>query len=380
MGQILATFRRSQAKLEPYVGFAVSALVFFIAMAFMCLWHTYNTMTATTHDELLWYIATYQAPLRDVQIHGLALFMILGVSMRMLPALYGVAATPPRRAWAALIILILAVVGECGIFIWYRFTESHAIAALLLVPWLMLLGGVGMIVGPWKLWKPFNPTDRSAKFIRAAYTWLVISLLMLLALPVYQIMADTPFSHAYYGAIRHAITVGFISLMIMGFAAKVVPTLNGLDVRQLSSLWGPFILINTGCFLRVSLQTLTDFHPIFFALVGISGTLEVIALAWWGLGLIKLMRQGKRQEGETPSAKARPERIEAFHIVKDVYDWFPATHSVFDRYGFAMLHKAVLRRTVARTVTIEQVARMHQVPLEQFLQDLNRAQRLTVLT
>ena len=40
------------------------------------------------------------------------------------------------------------------------------------------------------------------------------------------------FSHAYYGAIRHAITVGFVSLMIVGVASKVTPTLNGIPTRK----------------------------------------------------------------------------------------------------------------------------------------------------
>jgi hypothetical protein len=52
---------------------------------------------------------------------------------------------------------------------------------------------------------------------------------MLVALPFYQLgvvaklapdsaAAHIGFSHAYYGAVRHAITVGFISLMIVGVA------------------------------------------------------------------------------------------------------------------------------------------------------------------
>jgi hypothetical protein len=69
-------------------------------------------MSATSRDALLWYVATYQAPLRDIQIHGLAMFMILGVSLRMLPALFGVHAIRPARAWWALGILLAAVLGE----------------------------------------------------------------------------------------------------------------------------------------------------------------------------------------------------------------------------------------------------------------------------
>jgi hypothetical protein len=45
---------------------------------------------------------------------------------------------------------------------------------------------------------------------------------------VYLAATHTPFSHAYYGSIRHAITVGFASQMIMGVAAYVVPALRGV--------------------------------------------------------------------------------------------------------------------------------------------------------
>jgi hypothetical protein len=46
--------------------------------------------------------------------------------------------------------------------------------------------------------------------------------------------------------------------MVVGVAAKVVPTLNGVDVRALRPLWLPFVLLNLGCLLRVTAQTLTD--------------------------------------------------------------------------------------------------------------------------
>jgi len=305
-GQLLTTFARSTARLEPYVGFILAALGWFYLQALVDVWHTYTTMTAPTRDRLLWYIATYQAPLRDLQIHGLALFMILGVSLRMLPAFLGVAEIPARRAWRALAILTAAVAMECILFIAYRWTGNHALAATLMVPWLMLAAGIAMIALPWKLWRPVPTPDRSAKFFRTAYLWLAVSMVMLLCLPVHQAATGIKFSHAYYGAIRHAITVGFISLMIMGIAARVVANLNGRDPRQLTQLWGPFLLVNLGCFLRVSLQSLTDLHPAFFAVVGLSGTLEVAGLAWWGTGLVRIMRQGKRKTLEDTQSTTAP--------------------------------------------------------------------------
>jgi uncharacterized protein involved in response to NO len=130
---------------------------------------------------------------------------------------------------------------------------------------------------------------------------------MLLLLPVYQLASGVPFSHAYYGAIRHAITVGFISLMIMGVSARVVPTLRGVHPKALGSLMGPFLLVNTGCLLRVSLQTLTDWHPVFFAAVGVSGLFELTGLAWWGGEMLRLMFrpvvQGRDRSGTLVAAR-----------------------------------------------------------------------------
>lgn len=291
--QLMLTYRRSGAALEPFTGFVAVALGWFVAQAAMGLWHTWTTMTSTG-DELIWYIATYQAPLRDLQIHGMTMTMILGVSTVVLPAVFGLPRVSARRAWRALVILTLAVFGESVLFVVYRLMDDHRIAALLLVPWIMLAVAAAMIALPWRLWRPLPRDDgRSGKFIRAAYAWLAVSLTMLIVMPAYQAASGIAFSHAYYGAIRHAITVGFASLMIIGISSRAVAAFHSVPMRTLPSLWGPFILVNTGCFLRVTLQTLTDWHPLFYDVVGISGLLELTGITWWGIGLIALMRRGR---------------------------------------------------------------------------------------
>jgi hypothetical protein len=369
--QIFFTFQRSGARIEPYVGFILTAMLWFFAMTVLDQWHTYRTMVAATRESLIAQIATWQAPLRDLQIHGLLLFTIFGVSLRMLPPLFGVPAVNPRRAWRAWVVLTFAVASEIVIFLTYRLTQNHAIAALLMIPWLMLAGGAWMIAAPFELWKPTPIADRSAKFVRAAYAWLALSLVMLLLLPVHQALSHIPFSHAYYGAIRHSITVGFASLMIMGMAAKVVPTLNGLDTRRLSALWAPFILVNLGCFLRVSLQALTDFYPRAFSLVGISGVCEVIGLTLWGVGLARIMLNA------TPDAlQFQPldrASISANDTVAQVLAQFPQTLAAFLDFGFAPLKNPILRRTLARTVTVQQAAKMRGVDPDALLDALNTA-------
>lgn len=292
-GIITTAFRRGTAPMTPSTAFILAGAGWFVAQTVWSVWHSWNTMTATTTEQLVWFIATYQAPLRDLQIHGLALFMILGVSLHMLPKLFKMPEIEQRRAWWGFGLLITAVIGEAALFIAYRWTGNHALAGMLMVPWLMLAAGVICVALPWKLWRPMPTGERSEKFIRMAFGWLAFSLMMLLAMPLYQVLSGIPFSHAYFGAVRHAITVGFVSMMIMGMAARVAAMHAGVAPPERASLMGPFVLINLGCFLRVSLQTLTDWHPAFFAVVGISGLLEVTALAWWGGHIVRLIMRAR---------------------------------------------------------------------------------------
>jgi hypothetical protein len=371
--QLLVTFSQSGARVEAYLGFVVAALGWFMLSSVISVWHSWHTMTAPDLNALIAAIATYQAPLRDLQIHGLALFMILGVSLRMLPAIYGLPRVPERRAWWAFALLMTAVAGETIVFLTYRWTGNHAIAAGLWLAHALMTGALLMLVSPWRLWRPLPERDRTGKFIQGAYAWLGVSLVMLLLTPAYQAVAGVGFSHAYFGATRHAITVGFISQMIMGMAARVVPTLNGVDPRTLSPLRGPFFLVNVGCLARVTMQVATDWTSSAYPLIGLSGTLEVAGLAWWGITLVGLMVRA-RQAFHSPQAVGEaPERIEASHRVADVLEWFPQTEPIFLRHGFSALKNARLRQTLARHVTLAQAAALRQVDLATLLNDLNAA-------
>lgn len=296
---LLETMRRHARPLEAYEAYLVCALFWFVVQTICSALHFTLLSLAPTEEALLLQVSRWQAPLRDIQIHGFALLMILGVSHVILDKLYHLPRPSARRSLVVLALINAAVLAEAGGFVAMR-VWGHAWAALWYGGVLLLFGAVAALVWSWRLervvWRP----DRSIKFIRAAYVWLMISLAMLVLLPVYQFgvlrvfapeshAATLGFSHAYYGAIRHAATVGFISMMILGVAAKFVPIFTGVDGRTLTPLWAPFLLLNTGCALRVTFQTLTDFTPLAFPVAGVSGLLEVTALAIWGLHLVRLM-------------------------------------------------------------------------------------------
>jgi len=369
---IITAFVRSGQRMAPSAAFILTALGFFFIQTLFSGWHIAMLMGAPTREALLEQIATYQAPLRDVQIHGMAMLMIFGVGLRMFPALFGFMEVRPRRAWWAYGLLATAVVLEVGLFLAYRATESRAFAAAMLAPWLMLPAGAWLLIGGWKPWRSVGgqgETDRSRKFVRAAFVWLFVSFGLLLAMPGYLAAYEGVFSHAYHGAIRHAITVGFVSMMIMGMGAKVVATLNGLDTRQLTALWGPFIFVNTGCLLRVTLQVATDWTPGAFPIIGVSGALELIGLGWWAAHLVGMMIKGRK----TPEERHEPPPpyLAAYHTVGQTVAWFPQTIETLADLGFTPIRNPVLRRTLARRVTLAQAAAIGKVPLADLLRALN---------
>ena len=151
------------------------------------------------------------------------------------------------------------------------------------------------------LFKRVGVRDRSLKFIRAAYIWFIVAALLLAFGPYYMFGiylpmtgGENPFSHAYFSAYRHALTVGFIMMMIVGISAKVVPVFSGTDMRKTSSLWTVFILLNLGNAWRITSQITNDFYPQGFWVIGVSGFIELTALGLWGYELVKNIQAGKR--------------------------------------------------------------------------------------
>lgn len=305
--------------------------------------------------------------------------MILGVSHRLLPNMLGFPAPSRRVSLGCLAGLNLAVAGEAVGLVLMRL-HSPAWAGLWYASVLVFAGCAAALVWGWRVFGRAGEADRSLKFVRAAYAWLLVSLLMLVALPAYQfavLPAVNPdagavkmgFSHAYYGATRHAITVGFVSLMIVGVAAKVVPTLRGADPRTLPRLWVPFALINLGCTLRVVGQTATDWAGWVFPLAGASGVLEAAGLAVWGAHLAGLML---RRPGwaEAPGERG-PRPVTRHDFVADILDRHPDLLPVFLEFGFRPLANPVLRRTAARGVTVDLACRIVGADRAAFLAALN---------
>jgi hypothetical protein len=384
---ILVTWRRSGKGLAFYDHYILSALGWFILQGVFDGVYTLATLAATERADLLGLVATWQGALRDMQVHGFATLMILGVSQYLFSHFYGLPMPRPQRSLSLLVVFNLAVVGEVAGLILMR-RSGHAWAGLWYASVVLLAGGVIALLASWPIFGRVPESDRSLKFMRAAFVWLLVSLAMLVLLPVYQFLllprlapasdaVQLGFSHAYSGAIRHAITVGFISLMIVGVAAKVVPVLNGVSVHRLSPLVVPFVLLNVGCALRVSMQVLTDVWPGVYPVAGVSGVLEVAGLALWGAHLWSVMAGRARLRGgsETGLELTGQGPIQAEHWVGDVIDRHPHLLDTFLAFGFQPLTNPLLRRRLAARLTIANACRLMGVDAAELLVALNGAEK-----
>lgn len=378
-GLAIVNTARQANKPEVYDRFVYAALVWFViaAIANPIIFKLFEL--PGSRDQLLFNLATFNIPYRDVQLLGIAIVMILGVSLRFLPHAYGL--REPSKAWRNFLFWGVngaLVVGGIS-FIAGMTGHNHWLLAL---QWLSTIVLLVIALGTPRQFRLFGPVpenerDRGLKFIRAAYVWFIVATAMLVFVPVYNFGiympltgSQVPFSHAFFGAYRHAITVGFIMMMIVGVSSKVVPTLSGVDVRRAAALWPTFVLLNLGNMMRVTFQIATDFTPHAFPVMGISGFIEVVGLTLWAYELVRNMRVGIENEKRESIVDLGPLTVAAQTRVADVLRRYPQALDVFLKYGFTPLSNPILRRTMARVVTIEQACRREGVDLDRLLAEL----------
>src|SRR5262249_59196147 len=103
-----------------YDYYVACALFWFVVQAFYETGHLVATLSAVDGDQLIDLVATWQGPMREIQIHGFALLMILGVSQRLFHHFYGFPTPHRSTSFRALVILNIAVLGQVAAIILLR--------------------------------------------------------------------------------------------------------------------------------------------------------------------------------------------------------------------------------------------------------------------
>ncbi len=370
---VVAVTVKRASKPEHYDPLVFASLFWLWVSALANIFLFVHWGTITDRDSFIHRVGLWNAPLRDAQMFGFAAQLILGVSLRFLPHAYGFR-EPPR--WWAKVLLVgcnIATLAMVVSFPLYMVQRNHMLMALY---WLGMVAWFGLTVSHIALMKLFGASqehDRALKFIRSAFLWAVFGVLMGIAMPFYNIATDQNFSHNYLAAYRHALLSGFILLMIVGVSSKVTPILSGVDLQQTNPLWAAFFLLNLGNIARVFGQTALDLTSAVNALVAASGFVQWAGIVLWADDLWQNIAIGKRIAKEGTAVAGELTEITPQTKVAAVLERYPQTLEVFLRYGFAPLANPVLRKTMAKVVTIEQACRREGVDMQALLRDLRRA-------
>ena len=175
---------------------------------------------------------------------GFLVPFVWGFSAKWLPVFLGLQPVRTR--------VLLYAVGLNSLGVIAAMTGGMRLAVVL------LLGGILTVIGALRL---VERTARPAKvngvhksfpvFVRVAYAWAAIAG----ALAVWA--SSLRDSHGIWGASRHALTVGFLAMMVFCVGQRVLPAFSGM--RLLFSTKAMFIsllLLSVGCALRVGSEVL----------------------------------------------------------------------------------------------------------------------------
>lgn len=120
-------------------------------------------------------------------------------------------------------------------------------------------------------------------FVRMAYAWLLIAA----GLGIAASQWDT--SGGFWGASRHALTVGFVAMMILAVGQRILPAFAGMRL-----LWSPrlmfagLFLLTVGCTLRVSCEVLAyqGYADWAWHVLPVSALLELAALSVFAINIL----------------------------------------------------------------------------------------------
>jgi len=370
---VVAVTVKKARKPESYDPIVFASLLWLWLSALANIFLFVHWGTISDRDAFIQRVGMWNAPLRDAQMLGFAAQLIFGVSLRFLPHAYGF--REPPRWWATTLLAVanLATALMVASFPIYMLSRSHWWMVLY---WMGLIAWLGLTVGhilQLRLFGAAQEHDRALKFLRAAFLWALVGFAMGVAMPFYHIVTKQNFSHNYLAAYRHALLSGFVLLMIVGVSSKVTPILSGIDLKGANPLWTAFLLLNLGNLARILGQTMLDLTSAVNALVAASGFVQWAGIVLWADDLWNTIAAGKRIEREGIESTGELTDITPQTKVAEVLERYPQTLEVFLRHGFAPLANPVLRKTMAKVVTIEQACRREGVDLESLLRDLRKA-------
>jgi uncharacterized protein involved in response to NO len=358
---IRATVRRSGAAPAVYVRYLSAGAFWFVvgtlatfALAVERLIAGRNLIPPAANEAYL-----------HVLLVGFASMFILGVSHRVLPIFLAWRAPSDGTSKVAWALMNAGVAGAAlGHLLERPALTAASIGAEALAAALLLLN-LGVFA---RLIAPASP-GRLGLFVRGAYAWFAIAMAMALGAAAAGLWGGA--SSAFLGAQRHALTVGFITLIVYGMAMKMLPSFEGRELGRPWLVLPIFWLVMAGNATRVGFQVAADVWGGWLSIpMGISGGLEVLSGFLFGAVVWETLRPPETEPPPSENGTIRPEAT-----IGDLVSRHPRLLEVFLKRGFEPLRSAAFRATVARTISLRTACKVHKIDLESLIAELEQAAR-----
>ncbi len=207
---------------------------------------------------------------------GFLVPFVWGFSARWMTVFLGLKPLRPKWLLAAVVVNLVGLGLTLG-------------GAVSIGSWLFVVGA-GIAVAALRM---FEPSEKKAKirgvhstfpfFVRMAYAWLLVAAIVGIAATRW----DT--SGGIWGASRHALTVGFISVMILSVGQRILPAFAGMRMLWSTKLmFAGLALVTLGCTLRVSCEIIAyqGYAAWAWSVLPISALCELAGLTIYAINIL----------------------------------------------------------------------------------------------
>jgi len=207
---------------------------------------------------------------------GFMVPFIWGFSAKWLPTFLGTCSPNARwLLWTLAVYESAILLGLAGLF---RITTI-----LILLASLLVIYALRIVAASERPPKTGGIHPSFPFFVRSAYLWLIVAA----SLGVWAANARNP--SGIWGASRHALTVGFVSMMVFTIGQRVLPAFSGMKMLFSPTLmFACLLLLSLGCVLRVSSEVLAyqDIVAAAWKWLPYSALLELTAVTLFAINLI----------------------------------------------------------------------------------------------
>ncbi|MBI4178767.1 DUF1858 domain-containing protein [bacterium] len=299
----------------------------------------------------------------NLSIIGFAGMFIFGVGQRTMPHFLALDDLNPKAGRAGLIALTAGLTLQMISLASPYYIGLVAVSALLELTGFTLFLIAVPLLGRLPVHRPAAPPF-FASFVRVGFVfgWLgtagyaAASVAAAFGVDVPRMVTD---------AYRHAWTIGWITMLIVGVGYRLIPIFFGRAISMPRAVPVIFALISGGVAIRIAADILSIAFPGAYPWVNLSGALILPAMILFAVEIWRLT-----SSEEPISLQPATPALTLDANVAAVLEAYPELLPVFVHHGFGALQNPVARKTVARFVTIGQAAKKHGLDPEFFLAEL----------